>query len=428
MSIENKLNPAEEKPLLTIGLIGFGVVGQGLYEVLNNTKSLPARIKKICIKNADKKRSIEASFFTTDADILLNDPEINIVVELIDDAAAAFEFVKKALENGKQVVTANKKMVAEHFTELIELQQQYGQALLYEAACCASIPIIRNLEEYYDNDMLSSIKAIVNGSTNYILTKIFEEGLSFSEALLLARQAGFAEADPRLDVEGHDAANKLSILLAHAFGACVPPQEILYTGITQIKKQDAQLAAEKNCEIKLIATACKIDGDKLAAFILPQFINKKEELAQVKNEFNGIITESCFADKHFFKGKGAGAYPTAAAVLSDISALRYQYKYEYRKLQQPNGLHYSNDFYLRVYVSAPEVNLIPQEEFESIEEWHNGYNQHWAIGTIHAKKLLENKWWQQDQVSLILCENAIIENIEYKKLSKKSLALAGVIS
>lgn len=428
MSMEKKFYEADEKPLLTIGLFGFGVVGQGLYEVLNNTKSLPARIKKICIKNADKKRSIDAAYFTSNADDILNDPEINIVVELIDDATAAFQFVKKALQNSKQVVTANKKMVAENFTELIQLQKETGQALLYEAACCASIPIIRNLEEYYDNDMLGSIKAIVNGSTNYILTKIFEEGLSFSEALLLARQAGFAEADPRLDVEGHDAANKLSILLAHAFGACIAPEEILYTGITQIKKHDAQLAAEKNNEIKLIATACKIDGDKLAAFILPQFINKKEELAQVKNEFNGIITESCFADKHFFKGKGAGAYPTAAAVLSDISALRYQYKYEYRKLQQPKEINFSNDYYLKVYVSAPEVDLIPQAEFENIEEWHNGYNQHWAIGIIHAKKLMENDWWKQDNISLILCENPIIENMEYKKLSKKSLALAGVIS
>ena len=428
MIIEDKYRVTKEKSILTIGLFGFGVVGQGLYEVLNNTKSLPARIKTICIKNVEKKRSIESKYFTSDANDILNDPEINIVVELIDDADAAFQFVKKALQNGKQVVTANKKMVAEHFTDLIQLQKEYGQALLYEGACCASIPIIRNLEEYYDNDMLSSIKAIVNGSTNYILTKIFEDGLSFSEALLLARQAGFAEADPRLDTEGHDAANKLSILLAHAFGVCVPPKEILYTGITQIKKQDAQLAAEKNSEIKLIATACKIDGDKLAAFILPQFINKKEELAQVKNEFNGIITESCFADKHFFKGRGAGAYPTAAAVLSDISALRYQYKYEYRKLQQAKEVNFSNDYFLKIYVSAPEVDLIPQAAFETIEEWHNRYNQHWAIGIIHAQKLFEDDWWKQENISLILCENPIIENMDYKKISKKSLALAGVIS
>lgn len=428
MSIQNNFNAAVEEPYLTIGLFGFGVVGQGLYEVLNTTKSLPARIKKICIKNTAKNRSIDAGYFTGNPNDILNDPEINIVVELIDDAAAAFEFVKKALENGKQVVTANKKMIAENFIALLQLQKKYGSSLLYEAACCASIPIIRNLEEYYDNDMLSSITAIANGSTNFILSKMFEEGLSFRDALVLARQAGFAEADPKLDVEGHDAANKLSILMAHAFGIYTPTKNILYTGITQIKKEDAQFAAEKNCEIKLIATACKIEADKLVAFVLPQFINKREELAQVKNEFNGIITESCFADKHFFKGKGAGAYPTAAAVLSDISALRYKYKYEYRKLQQTKELNFSSDYYLKVYVSAPEVDLIPQAEFELIEEWHNGYHQHWAIGIIHAKKLLQNSWWKQDSVSLILCENPIIKNMDYKKISKKSLLLAGVIS
>ncbi len=143
---------------LTIGLFGFGVVGKGLYDVLHSTPTLQSSIKKICIKNIDKKRSIGAENFTADAQQLLNDDEINVIVELIDDADAAFEIVKTALQNGKSVVSANKKMIAEHFEELLQLQKEYNVPLLYEAACCASIPVIRNLEEYYDNDSLESIE------------------------------------------------------------------------------------------------------------------------------------------------------------------------------------------------------------------------------------------------------------------------------
>jgi homoserine dehydrogenase len=156
---------------LTVGLFGFGCVGYGLYEVLEKTAGLKANIKWICVKDKNKSRQIPMNRFTFDADDILNDDEINTVVELIDDADAAFEIVKAALKKGKAVVTANKKMIADHFTELLQLQKQYDVPLLYEAACCASIPIIRNLEEYYDNDLLESIEGIVNGSTNYILTK-----------------------------------------------------------------------------------------------------------------------------------------------------------------------------------------------------------------------------------------------------------------
>jgi homoserine dehydrogenase len=196
---------------LTIGLFGFGVVGKGLYDVLHSTPALQATVKKIAIKNTDKKRSIAAEHFTANAQDLLNDKDINVIVELIDDADAAFEIVKTALQNGKAVVSANKKMIAEHFEELLQLQEKYQTPFLYEASCCASMPIIRNLEEYYDNDLLQSLRGIINGSTNFILTKIFDEKLEFSAALLLAQQLGFAESNPKLDIGGFDAANKLAI-------------------------------------------------------------------------------------------------------------------------------------------------------------------------------------------------------------------------
>ncbi len=192
---------------LTIGLFGFGVVGEGLYKVLQQTPSLKATIKKVCIKNPGKSRNAPAELFTTDKDALLNDPEINVIVEVINESEPAYEIVSTALRNGKDVVSASKKMIAEHLPEILGLQTQTGRSVLYEAAACASIPVVRNLEEYYDNDLLHSIKAIVNGSTNFILTKMFEDKLDFQQALLLAQQLGFAESDPSLDVEGFDAVN-----------------------------------------------------------------------------------------------------------------------------------------------------------------------------------------------------------------------------
>lgn len=220
---------------LTIGLFGFGVVGEGLYKVLQQTPSLKASIKKVCIKNADKKRNAPATLFTSDKNELLQDPEINVIVEVIDDSVAAFDIVSTALKNGKSVVSASKKMIADNLPALLALQKETGLPFLYEAAACASIPVIRNLEEYYDNDLLHSIKAIVNGSTNFILTKMFEEKLDFSAALLLAQQLGFAESNPKLDVEGYDALNKWTILLNHAYGVVTAPSEILFTGIQNIR-------------------------------------------------------------------------------------------------------------------------------------------------------------------------------------------------
>ncbi len=412
---------------LTIGLFGFGVVGEGLYKVLQQTPSLKASIKKICIKNSGKKRNAPAALFTTDKNELLNDSDINVIVEGIDDAEAAFSIVTTAMRNGKNVVSASKKMIAGHLVELLELQQLTGRSFLYESAACASIPVIRNLEEYYDNDLLHSIRAIVNGSTNFILTKIFEEGIPFKEALLLAQQAGFAESDPRLDVEGFDAVNKWAILLIHAFGIIEQPGSILFNGIQNIHAGDALVAANRTQEIKLVAQAQKLSNGKVAAFVLPQFVPKDDHLAFVKNEYNGVVIESGFADKQFFYGKGAGSFPTASAVLSDIAALRYEYKYEYKKLyhHQPHQL--GNTIYLRIYVSFNELKDIPREQFEWVEEWHLQEDRKYLVGVIAMEQLHKNGWWKENNISLILTADPLVEDIELKKLRKKSLELAGVI-
>ncbi|MBN8688701.1 MAG: homoserine dehydrogenase [Chitinophagales bacterium] len=412
---------------LTIGLFGFGVVGEGLYKVLQQTPSLKASIKKICIKNYGKKRNAPASLFTTDREELLNDRDINVIVEVIDDADAAFAIVSTALKNGKDVVSASKKMIAEHLPALLSLQEETGRSLLYEAAACASIPVIRNLEEYYDNDLLHSIKAIVNGSTNYILTKIFDEGLDFKQALIQAQQLGFAESNPTLDVEGYDAVNKWTFLLTHAYGITAAPDEILFNGIQHIHAADAAVAREKKQAIKLVAQAQKLNNGQVAAFVLPQFVRQDDHLAFVKNEYNGVVIESGFSDKQFFYGKGAGSFPTASAVLSDIAALRYQYKYEYKKLYHHRPHQLSQALYLRVFVSFDDIALIPRERFEWIEEWHAQEERKYLVGVIAFAELKNNTWWRENNTSLILTADPVIEEVETRKLKKKSLELAGIV-
>jgi homoserine dehydrogenase len=412
---------------LTIGLFGFGVVGEGLYKVLQQTPSLKATIKKVCIKDPGKKREAPAELFTTDRQQILQDPDINVIVEVINESGPAFEIVSTALRSGKSVVSASKKMIAEHLPELLQLQRETGASFLYESAACASIPVIRNLEEYYDNDLLHSIKAIVNGSTNFILTKMFEEKLDFHEALLLAQQLGFAESDPTLDVEGYDAANKWTFLLTHAYGIVVETGNLVFSGIQHIQAGDAVVAREKHYDIKLVAQAKKLENGKVAAFVLPQFIRHDEPLSFVRNEYNGVVIESGFADKQFFYGKGAGSFPTASAVLSDLSALRYQYKYEYKKLYHHTPHELTNDFYIRVYVSFDDWKYIPRDRFEWIEEWHAETDRKYLIGVIHFRQIAQNGWWRENGTSLLLTPDPVIEDVEIRKLKKKSLELAGIV-
>jgi homoserine dehydrogenase len=336
-----------ERIELNIGLFGFGCVGYGLYKVLAQTPSINAHIQHICVKNRNKPRQIDAHNFVFDKDIILNDDSINVVVELIDDADEAFAIVKTALQKGKAVVSANKKMIAEHFEELQILQQKHKVPLLYEGAVCASIPIIRNLEEYYNNDLLESLEGIVNGSTNYILTKTVTENLSYADALQQAQANGYAESNPILDTGGYDAKYKLLILLAHAFGLVLKPEDIFNIGINHINNWQLKYAKENGYKIKLVAQAFKTSHDTICAFVAPKFVAPNEKLYQVDDVFNGVVLQTAFTESQFFVGKGAGAYPTASAVLSDISALGYNYQYEYHKIRHNNSSH----------ASATAVNL-----------------------------------------------------------------------
>ena len=407
---------------LTIGLFGFGVVGEGIYDVLNKTSSLNATIKKICIKDPGKKRNGNENLFTTRYEDILLDPAINIVVELINDKEEAYKIVTAALTSGKAVVSANKAMIAEHLDELLALQGIHNVPFLYEAAVCGSIPIIRNLEEYFDNEMLKSISGVINGSTNYILTKLTEDNLSFNEALSFAQQLGFAETDPTLDISGIDAVNKLSILLLHAFGININPAKILRKGITGIHSSDIAFARKKGYKIKLVAQANKLTGRNVNAFLLPQFVEFDNKLFSVHDEFNGVVIESHFADKQFLYGKGAGRYPTATAVLSDIAALGYDYKYEYRKYTGLTGNYLSTDFFIKLYISAEVAVSIDESDFHHIELSGHNNERSWLVGVIHFEKLKAAAWYENDAVSIIAMPDAVVQQADLQESLQLELA------
>nr|WP_294869551.1 homoserine dehydrogenase [uncultured Pedobacter sp.] len=375
---------------LKIGLFGFGVVGQGLHDIIRG-QDLNLEIVKIAIKNPEKKRSLEAHLFTTNHDEILDNSEINTVVELIDDAEIAYNIVKRALISGKNVVSANKKMIATHLVELVELQEKHNASLLYEGAVCGSIPIIRNLEEYYDNELLHGISGIFNGSSNYILSKIFNENLEYGVALKQAQDLGFAESNPILDVGGYDPKFKLAIATAHAYGLFIDPNKILNVGIQNLSEHDIKYAREKNFKIKLVPTARKISTKQIITYVLPKFVKSDDFLFNVENEYNGVTVQAAFADKQFFFGKGAGGHPTGAAVLSDIAALRYDYRYEYKKYHQHNGLVHTDNVNIEVYLRYTHEYTLEKLQIDNIIERFSRNDYKYVIGNVSLKTLLANR-------------------------------------
>jgi homoserine dehydrogenase len=414
------------KKQLNIGLFGFGCVGGGLYEVLNRSNLLSARIKTIVVKDKNKKRQLSNEMFSFDRNDIIEDPEINTVVELINDSDAAYEIVTSALKKGKNVVSANKKLIAEHFAELIQLAKANNVSFLYEAAVAGSIPIIRNLEEYYNNDLLTTIEGILNGTTNYILTKS-NAGITYSEALQEAQDKGFAESDPTLDVDGFDSIYKLTILLKHAFGAVVAPSELLTVGIRNLKKQEVKFVKEKGFRIKLIAKAFVIEN-KLFAYLAPHIIESSHAAYNVDNEFNAVLVQAAYADKQLFYGKGAGSFPTASAVLSDISALRYDYAYEYRKTNSEIR-NLSQNLLLKVYIGSENVNTLSEFEFNEIEDLYIGKDYSYQIGFIQLEDLLKVNWNKRNDLSLLIfSENKLPNHMQKKTISNLNLLSNKTIS
>jgi len=306
-----------------IAILGFGVVGSGVAEVLTQNKALIEKKlgERIEIKYILDLRDFPDSPFADkvihDFDTILNDPEISIVAEMMGGSHPAYDFSKASLLAGKHVVTSNKEVVAKFGTELLCIAKENGVRYLFEASVGGGIPIIRPMNNDLVSNKITSIDGILNGTTNYILTQMSENGTSFEDALKDAQAKGYAEADPTADVEGFDAARKIAILSALAFGKCIPIEKISTQGISKIKPEDFSIAKKNGYTIKLIAHAELIE-DKIHASVSPRFVPLSNPLAHISDVYNGILVGANMLDKVLFYGKGAGKLPTASAVVADI--------------------------------------------------------------------------------------------------------------
>lgn len=381
------------KQSIKIGLFGFGTVGQGVYKVLGQTKNAHAEIRRICVRDINKPRKTEVpkGLITDNADEIFNDPDINLIVELVDNADASYGIVTRALRHGIPVVSGNKAMIARHLPELIDLQHKYDTALLYDASSCGSIPVIRNLEEYYDNDLLLEVKGILNGSTNYILSRVFDHGESYDSALRRAQQLGFAESDPSFDIDGYDALFKLIIITVHALGRFVPADEVFTVGISNIHEADIQYAREKGTKIKLVAQVAKVDDKHFTMFVMPELVDKSKYIYSVDDEYNGVVIRGEYYDRQFMFGKGAGGFPTASSILSDIMARLHNYRYEYKKLAYVDRPEYTTDIEVRVYIRYSTTDVPGQLSFTHIHELHLTEQSNCIIGDIPLSRLIEHR-------------------------------------
>lgn len=375
--------------ILNIGLFGYGNVGRALYKLLQQMNDPRVRIGRICVRDIAKKRQdAPAEIFTDKPQDIFNDPQINFIVELIDDPEASLAIVRQALRSKRQCVTGNKKMLAKNMPELIELQHSTGTGLLYDASACGSIPVIRNLEEYYDNDLLISLKGILNGSSNYVLSKVFNEGMSYTDALRLATEAGFVESNPSLDIDGWDALYKLVIVSVHAFGSYVAPERIFCYGIANMNDNDISFANEKQRRVKLVAHVEKTNDNRLVMCVMPQLLSRNKYIYSVEDEFNGVVIKGRYYDKQFMFGRGAGGFPTASAVLSDITACLYGYKYEYKKRSIGEMPAYTDEVTFRIYMRYNTPMDLSVLKFEEISESYTSDNFNYVVGRVSLRNLI----------------------------------------
>ena len=349
---------ASDKQPLRIGLIGFGCVGQGFYDIIQQQPELGLAVARIAVKNPTKSRPLPADHFTYHADELLADTTLDVLVEVIDDAAEAFRLVSAALRQGRRVATANKAMLARHLPELVQLEQAHGGALLYEAAVCGSIPVIRTLDSYFSHEPLRAVRGIFNGSSNYVLTRMSEEGSDYGPALAEAQALGFAETDPSLDMGAFDPRSKAAILAAHAYGVFLEADEVLNLGIEGIRAADIAYAAARGQKIKVVASVQRLPNGRVAALVTPQLLGPESPLFTVEREFNGVLIDAEYAGPQFLRGRGAGGHPTGSAVLADVLALRRGLRYGYARRATAPAVQPADELTLDVYLRHPDAGVL----------------------------------------------------------------------
>ena len=311
---------------IKVGMLGFGNVGTGTYQTLEMNRELiekhvgaSVEISKILVNDVTKPRQVVTpdGVLTDNVADIIDNPEIDIVAEVLGGIEPASEYMLKALNNGKHVVTANKAAVAANYDKLFKAAADNGVSLRPEACVAGGIPILNAITTVLGANKFDEILGILNGTTNYILTQMTDNGLDYADVLKDAQAKGFAEADPTADVEGIDAANKLSIMMALAFGHYVHPDDIPTEGISKITKADIDKATAEGCKIKLIASAKNEDG-KLTYSVKPVALPTDHPLASVSNEFNAVFVKGNAVGELMFYGKGAGPLPTGSAVMGDI--------------------------------------------------------------------------------------------------------------
>ena len=355
-----------------IGFLGCGNVGGGVWRLLNgfakeidHRAGLRFEVKRVLVRSLNKQRDITfpEGVLTDRVEDVLNDPDISIVLEFLGGEQPAADWIRMALERGKTVVTANKVAFALHWHELQKAAQQSGAGLYYEAAVCGAIPIIHTLEESLQANRISYIYGIVNGTTNYILTRMSKEGAEYADVLADAQKLGLAEPDPSSDVEGYDAAYKLSILASLAFHGRVPFENVYVEGITGVQAEDIRCGQELGYTLKLLAIA-KRDGLLVETRVHPTFIKNEHPMANVSDAFNAVFLRGHACGEMMFMGRGAGDLPTASAIVSDLVRAAAAEKHLYPTFE--NDLHptvalqkntdWQTAFYVRMHaVDKPGV-------------------------------------------------------------------------
>ena len=307
---------------IKIGLIGLGTVGSGVFKTLQNFDYV--EVVKIAVKNINKPRNIEGldnSILTDNPYDVVNDPEIDIVAELVGGLEPAFDLIKCAIENGKHIVTANKELLAKRGEELFEIAEKNNKVVLYEAAIAGGIPLIMPIKTILAGNKINKIEAIVNGTTNYILTKMDVDGASYEDVLKEAQELGYAEADPTGDVEGFDAAYKIATLSSITFKKRIKIENIYREGITKIRPQDMKAANDLGYKIKLIASGKIDDAGNADVRVHPMLVSKKTTLAHIDYVTNAVHLSGHPVGSITLSGPGAGEFPTASSVVGDILAI-----------------------------------------------------------------------------------------------------------
>lgn len=402
---------------IKLGLIGLGTVGGGVFKVLKNFPDV--EITKIAVKNIDKHRNIDGldrAMLTTDPYEIVKSPEITVVAELIGGVHPAYELIKKAIENGKHVVTANKELLAKHGEELFNYAEQHNVVILYEAAIAGGIPLIMPIKTILAGNKITKIEAILNGTTNYILTNMDENQASYESVLKEAQELGYAEADPTGDVEGFDSAYKLTTLATITFNKRVKLENVYREGITKVKSEDIKYANELGYKIKLVAYAHIDENDNADVRVHPMFVSKEETLAHIDYVKNAVTLTGSPVGKITLSGAGAGEMPTASSVVGDILAIEREYGTTDYILPMMRCKHAHNTTAKMVPIDETEnkyyLRLIANDKIGGIAD----ITEHFAEKKISIESILMKEVKENNTAEIVIvtdkCKEKLIKELK----------------